>query len=139
MNKRRLLIIIGILMVGLGVIGIFTPVMPTVPFLLAAGWCFSRSSPRLNHWLINNKYLRYYQKNYRERFGIPRHVKIITLIALWLLLGAASFLYHELWYWILLWAIGSGLTINILLLKNRKPESDEAKNKPDEPQGPSGE
>ncbi len=138
MNKRRLLITIGMLMVGLAVVGIFTPVMPTVPFLLAAGWCFSRSSPRLNHWLLNNKYLRYYQKNYRERFGIPRHVKVKTLIALWLLVGAASFLYHEIWYWILLWAIGSGLTINILLLKDKKTQ-DEAKNKPDEPQGPSGE
>lgn len=42
-------------MLGLGVIGIVVPLLPATPFLLAAAWLLGRSSPRLQHWLLNHK------------------------------------------------------------------------------------
>lgn len=120
MNKKHLVIAIGWIMVALGLIGIFLPVMPTVPFLLLAGYCFSKSSPRWHKWLQSNKYLRYYLENYSKRYGVPMHVKVKTLVFLWISLGIAVFFHDDLWYWMLLWAVGSGVTIHILMLKTKK-------------------
>ncbi|MBI3712701.1 MAG: YbaN family protein [Burkholderiales bacterium] len=36
---------------ALGIIGIFVPGLPTVPFLLLTAWCASRRSKRLHRWL----------------------------------------------------------------------------------------
>jgi len=44
-------LVLGLVFVGLGFVGVVTPLMPTTFFLILAAGCFTRSSPRLEVWL----------------------------------------------------------------------------------------
>lgn len=44
----------GLISIGLAFFGVFLPLLPTVPFLLLAAFCFARSSERLHNWLLSH-------------------------------------------------------------------------------------
>lgn len=73
----------GSLCVGLAVLGIFLPLLPTTPFLLLASACYVRGSERLHRWLMNNRLLGKYISNIQQRRGIPLRAKIVTIALLW--------------------------------------------------------
>jgi hypothetical protein len=52
---RVLLVALGSAFVVLGLVGLFTPVLPTTPFLLLAAACYARASRRFYNWLLNNR------------------------------------------------------------------------------------
>jgi len=80
---RGLLIILGTLSLGLGIIGIVLPLLPTTPLLLLAAVCYSKSSTRLNNWLLNHRLFGYYIRNYREGQGLPLKVKAKAIAFMW--------------------------------------------------------
>lgn len=45
---------LGLICVGLALVGVFLPLLPTVPFLLLASFFFARSSERLHHWILSH-------------------------------------------------------------------------------------
>lgn len=51
--KKILYILIGCISLGLGIIGVILPILPTVPFMLLAAFCFAKSSERLDGWFKN--------------------------------------------------------------------------------------
>lgn len=81
--KKYLLASLGLLSLTLGIIGMFLPILPTTPFLLLSAWLFSKSSQRLNHFLLNNRVFGNYIRNYRSGQGIPKRTKIFSIILLW--------------------------------------------------------
>ena len=93
--KRGLLIIVGTIFVGLGIVGIFLPLLPTTPFLLLAAWCYSKSSDRFYRWLLNNKWFGSYIKNYRAGKGVPLRVKILSVSLLWVTILFSVFYFIE--------------------------------------------
>ncbi|KEC56154.1 YbaN family protein [Bartonella koehlerae] len=74
--------IVGWVMIILGVIGIALPVMPTVPFLLIASWCFARSSPRFYHWLNNHRVLGPPIKRWEEKKAISTFIKVFAVVSM---------------------------------------------------------
>ena len=108
----------GTILIGISIIGIFLPILPTTPFLLLAAALYAKSSKRFYGWLINNRVLGRYIKNYREGKGIPLKVKIIAISILWITIGySAIFAIDILWVRILLAIIAIGVTVHIALKK----------------------
>ena len=115
--------VVGIVSMGLGVLGIFVPLLPTTPFLLLAAACFFRSSPRLYAWLIHHPWFGKFILYYREYRAIPLQVKIGALVLLWAVIGYAIWCVTTLW-WIrgLLAVIALGVTVHLLQLRTLTQE-----------------
>lgn len=120
---RALLVAAGTLSVGLGVLGIFLPLLPTTPFLLLAAFCYTRSSPRLLEWLLGNRWFGEYIRNYREGRGIPMREKVFTLSLLWITIAATTILALDTWpLRLLLLAIATSVTIHVARVKTFREE-----------------
>ena len=119
--SRWVLIIIGSFFTGLGILGIFLPLLPTTPFLLLAAACYIRSSERFYDWLINNKWLGNYIKNYLEGKGVSLKAKILSISLLWITVGySAVFIVNTFPIRIILILIAIGVTIHILSIRTLK-------------------
>lgn len=128
---KWLLVAAGFLFVGLGVVGIFLPLLPTTPFLLLAAACFAHSSERFYRWLLNNKWFGPYVRGYREGRGIPAKVKIFTIALLWVaILSSAAFVVSNLIVRVILVVIAVGVTVHIVSIRPVKRWPPTAKNNP---------
>ncbi|GFM49622.1 inner membrane protein [Pseudomonas cichorii] len=94
---RYLLVAVGWTSVGLGVIGIFLPVLPTTPFLLLAAACFARSSPRFYNWLVNHKRLGPWIRDYLAGNGIPLKGKVYAIGLMWVSISLSCYLVPLPW------------------------------------------
>lgn len=111
----------GFILVAIGVIGIFLPLLPTTIFLILASICFVKSSPRANEWLRNHKILGGYIDNYQNKTGLTRNAKIANIITLWTSISLSAFLLtEELYIRIILLAIAIGVTIHLAMIKTKK-------------------
>ena len=115
---KYLLIILGSLSLVLGVIGIFLPVLPTTPFLLLSAALYVRSSEKLYQWLINQKYLGTYIRNFREHHAIPLRAKILSIIMIWITLFYCSItISNIIWIKLMFIALAIAVTCHILSYK----------------------
>ena len=117
---KWLLTILGCVSLGLGILGIFLPVLPTTPFLLLSAALFLRSHLGLYQWLMNHPKLGPYIKNFLEHKAIPLHVKIVSVTFVWLtLLNCAVFVADHWALRLMFILIAVGVTIHILSYKTR--------------------
>ena len=72
----------GIVAVGLGLLGVPLPLLPTTPFMLLAVFCFARSSPRLHDWLVHHPRFGPPIRDWRERGAISRKNKTYAMVAM---------------------------------------------------------
>ena len=114
---KKLLIIAGTIFVGLAILGIFLPILPTTPFLLLAAACYARSSERFSNWLLGNRLFGKVIRDYREGRGMPLKLKALSIVFLWAAIGcSAAFAVDMLPVRIVLILVGVGVTAHIALI-----------------------
>lgn len=114
---KALLIVCGTFCVALGVLGIFLPLLPTTVFLLMAAACYAKSSDRFYQKLVSNRWLGGYIRNHREGRGMARRAKTVTILMLWVGIGATMIWTAESW-WLraLLLTIAASVTVHVVRL-----------------------
>lgn len=118
---KAIYILFGTLSLILGIIGIFLPLLPTTPFLLLTAALYVRSSPRLYDWLLNQKYLGPYIRNFRENKAIPLKAKVISITLIWVTILYCVFCIAPYgWLKIVLLLIAAGTSYHILSFKTMR-------------------
>ena len=119
--KKRLLIVAGTVSTAIGIIGIIVPILPTTPFLLLAAACYLRSSERFYHWLLSNRWLGTYIRDYIEGRGMPVKTKVFTLVLLWLAIGlSVATGTQNTVLRIVLALVAIGVTLHIVFIKVKR-------------------
>ena len=79
---RGLLLGLAVLSLAIGILGIFLPVLPTVPFILLAAWAAGHSSPRLSHWLENHPQFGLHIRDWRHSGRVSRKANWLATVAM---------------------------------------------------------
>ena len=87
--KKILYMILGCISVGLGAAGAGIPVLPTVPFLMFAAFCFAGSSKKLDRWFKNTKLYKENLADFAAGRGMTKKTKcrIMTSVTLLMSVG----------------------------------------------------
>lgn len=72
---------IGLISVALGLLGVLLPLLPTVPFLLLAAFCFARSSERLHSWMLEHPTLGPPINDWQQSGAISRRAKKLATLS----------------------------------------------------------
>jgi hypothetical protein len=119
-TKRLFFLSVGSTLLGIGVIGIIIPFLPTTPFILASAFFYGKSSKRLDNWISNSPYFGSYIENYKTKNGVPLNVKLTSIGFLWLTLVVSAFLFSNTWYIpLILIIVGMAVTLHIALIKTK--------------------
>ncbi|MCP5368594.1 MAG: YbaN family protein [Hyphomicrobiales bacterium] len=89
---RVLYLLFGWLNVGVGLVGVVVPGLPTTVFFIVAVWAFSRSSQRFQHWLWTHPTLGPPIRAWHLHRVIPTKAKMLAVVMM-----SASFAYVAIW------------------------------------------
>jgi uncharacterized membrane protein YbaN (DUF454 family) len=112
---KLIFLIFGFLSLGLGVIGIFLPVLPTTPFILLSAYLFGRSSERFHRYLRNHRVFGPTIRDFNERKVLSRRTKVYALSMMWVvMLSSVIFFMPYWWARAVLLLIGAGVTLYLI-------------------------
>lgn len=107
-TKKFLLKVTGLMFVGLAILGVILPILPTTPFLLVAAACFAKSSPRLQKKLLANKTFGPLIHEWQQHRCIPRKAKRVALLTIILSVVWSAYLLKSLMLTVLVFALVIG-------------------------------
>jgi uncharacterized membrane protein YbaN (DUF454 family) len=77
--RRGAFLAAGFVFLGIGIVGVVVPVLPTTPFILLAAAFFARSSQRFHDWLLNHRQFGPLVREWRQHRSIPYRTKILAI------------------------------------------------------------
>ena len=95
-------IVLGFICLGLGIIGIIMPILPTTPFFIVTVVCFAKGSERLERWFMSSSFHEKYIQNFYEKKGMTLKNKLIILSFASIMLAAAFYFSAKLYARILI-------------------------------------
>jgi len=111
--KKIVLLVGGVLSLTLGVIGAFLPLLPTVPLVLLAAYCFARSSDRLHNWLLTHPLFGKILRDFESGKGVQRRIKVRAIVLIWLSMGLSGWIVGRPMVYVILALIGLAVSYNI--------------------------
>lgn len=97
--QRLLWLLAGGLSLLAGLIGIVLPLLPTVPFVLLAAFCFSRGSERCERWILEHRHFGPMVLRWRAHRVVPRRAKWLATVMMTISSVGAWFVIPSLWRW----------------------------------------
>lgn len=76
---RWLWFAVGWVAVAVGGVGIVVPGLPSTVFFIVAAWCFARSSPRFEAWVLSLPTVGPLVRDHRAGLGMPRRAKVLAI------------------------------------------------------------
>lgn len=92
--KKIICMVVGCISLGLGIVGTILPILPTVPFLLLATYCFARSSKKLHNWFVCTKMYKDNLESYVNGQGMTRATKIRIMVIVTVLMSIGFVMMH---------------------------------------------
>lgn len=86
-TKRGLWIGIAFLMMGAGAVGVVLPILPTVPFLMAALYCFARGSHKLENWFRQTSLYQKHLESFMDKKEMTRKAKLTVMLSMTIFMG----------------------------------------------------
>jgi uncharacterized membrane protein YbaN (DUF454 family) len=121
-GRRRLLWLpVGLLCVGLGGVGLVLPGLPSTIFFIAAAAAFSKSSPRLEAWVLELRGVGPLIRDYRAGVGMPRRAKVIAITMMWTAIAVSALAVDRPLVRVALVLLGVAGTATILRVRTKLP------------------
>lgn len=92
--KKAFFIVLGCLSLGLGAVGAVLPILPTVPFLMLAAFCFAKSSEKLHNWFISTKLYKKNLESFVQGKGMTMKTKIRIMVTGTILMSIGFIMMH---------------------------------------------
>ena len=86
---------LGFVFLGLAVVGVFLPLLPTTPFVLLAAACFAQSSERMHRWILANETFGPMVRAWEEKRCVSCRVKAVAIGSMLLVGGFSLFFMLE--------------------------------------------
>ncbi len=122
--QATVLNIIGWMLVLLGVIGAFLPLLPTTIFLILALFIFAKSSPRFHQMLLNNRWFGEGLRRWEQNKTVTRQTKRKATLAILLMFTISIGFLNERWIWQLLLVMIAGMLLTYIW-RLKEAETDE--------------